>query len=233
MAAMEQGIVEQNEFRHEWKHYISMADVMELRSRLCVFAKRDENTGPKGSYKVRSLYFDNYADKAVTEKLSGQSRREKFRLRYYGDDTGFVRLEKKSKVKRLCAKTQTLVTTQQCVDLLEGRYGSLQGSEDALLQELHCKMQNQILRPKTIVDYEREAYVYGPGNVRITIDSRIRTSPHVQNFLNPHCVTIPAANAIVLEIKYDAFLPEVIRDAVQLRDRGATEFSKYVVSRLV
>ena len=36
-------------------------------------------------------------------------------------------------------------------------------------------MCSQCLRPKTIVDYTREPFVYGPGNVRITLDYNIRT----------------------------------------------------------
>ena len=45
-------------------------------------------------------------------------------------------------------------------------------------------------------------------------------------------MTIPAANAIILEIKYDGFIPEIIRQVIQIGDRHETEFSKYVVSRL-
>lgn len=87
----------QRKYRHELKHYINVADVLELRSRLKHVAYPDQNSGADGKYLVRSLYFDNYKDKAVTDKLSGQSRREKFRLRYYNNDTSFLRLEKRAK----------------------------------------------------------------------------------------------------------------------------------------
>ena len=69
--------------------------------------------------------------------------------------------------------------------------------------------------------------------MRITLDSRIKTSNIVMGFLNPASVTIPAANAIVMEVKYDRFLPDVIRDMIQIDHRNQTEFSKYVVARLV
>lgn len=225
--------MEELKYRHELKHYISFSDWMQLRSRLRVLAKLDENAGPEGGYKIRSLYFDNYRDKAVVEKLAGVSRREKFRLRYYGEDTGFVRLEKKSKVKRLVAKQQAVLGAEECERLLRGELEVLKNSGNPLLLELYEKMHTQQLRPRSIVDYYREAYVYGPGNVRITVDSNIRTSEQVGGFLNPKSITVPVANAIVLEVKYDEFLPDIMRDAVQLGDRRETEFSKYVVARLI
>ncbi len=219
--------------RHELKHYINNADYAQLRARLSVVAKPDEHTCPDGGYLVRSLYFDNYADKAVTEKLSGLSRREKFRLRYYGDDTSFIQLEKKSKANRLCFKESAAVTADQCAALLIGDYSWLNDPGQPLLMELYTKMRCQNLRPRSIVDYRREAYVYRAGNVRVTFDSGIRSSNGVSGFLNPRLVTVPSACSIILEVKYDGFLPDIIRDIIQIGHRNETEFSKYVVSRLV
>ena len=94
-------------------------------------------------------------------------------------------------------------------------------------------MQTQVLRPKTIVDYTREPFVYGPGNVRVTLDYDIRTGLNCTDFLNPDCVTIPAGNApIILEVKWDEYLPSVIRDAVQLNGRRTSAFSKYAICRI-
>ena len=219
--------------RHELKHYINAADYAQLRARLRVAAKPDENAGVYGGYDVRSHYFDNYADKAISEKLSGLSRREKFRLRYYNGDTSFIRLEKKSKANRLTYKESLTVSEEQCEGLLAGNYDSIKDPNKPLLMELYTKIRYQNLRPKNIVDYYREAYIYRAGNVRITLDSRIRTSNSVTGFLNPNLVTIPAANAIILEIKYDGFLPDIIRDILQINCRNQTEFSKYVVARLI
>lgn len=220
-------------YRHELKHYINIADCRELRSRLRVLAQPDQNATENGCYKIRSLYFDNYADKVVTEKLSGVSRREKFRLRYYNDDPSFIRLEKKSKANKLCLKQSAMLTNHQCEEILNGNYNFLKASDFPLLLELYTKIHYQHLRPKNIVDYTREAYIFKAGNVRITFDSNIRTSNNVTGFLNPELSTVPSANTVILEIKFDDFLPDVIRDIVQLNSRHETEFSKYVVSRLV
>ncbi|ABX41088.1 polyphosphate polymerase domain-containing protein [Lachnoclostridium phytofermentans] len=219
--------------RHEHKIYVNTSDFMQLSAKLKYIAKPDENVLEDGGYKIRSLYFDNYTDKAVVEKLSGQSKREKFRLRYYNDDTSFIRLERKSKANRLCYKESAVITAEQCESLLLGNYDCLKLPDSPLLMELYTKIRYQNLRPKNIVDYRREAYTYHAGNVRITFDSNIRTSNSVVGFLNPALTTIPAANAIIMEIKYDGFLPDIIRDILQIGSRNQTEFSKYVVARLV
>jgi hypothetical protein len=107
------------------------------------------------------------------------------------------------------------------------------GSGRPLVQELYGKMRNQGLRPKTIVDYTREPFVCAPGNVRVTLDYDIRTGLSCTDFLDPDCVTIPAGDApILLEVKWDEFLPSIIRDAVQMPGRRAAAFSKYAQCRI-
>ena len=219
--------------RHELKFCINFVDYMQLRARLRGVAQLDENAEADGAYKVRSLYFDNYSDKAVTEKLSGQSWREKFRIRYYKDDKSRIKLEKKSKVNRMCYKESAGLTLNQCEALLAGDYKLLKNSNHPLHNELYAKMQFQNLRPTNVLDYRREAYVYPTGNVRITVDRGIRTSNSVTGFFDSELTTIPATPEIILEIKYDGFLPDVIRDIVQIGWRSQAEFSKYVVARLV
>ena len=219
--------------RHELKYHINTSDYAQLRARLQAVVKLDDNAGNDGGYIVRSLYFDNYSDKVVLEKLSGLSRREKFRLRYYNDDTSFIRIERKSKANMLSYKETAVIKTEQCAALLTGEYDYLKTPDEPLLMELYTKIRYQNLRPRSIVEYHREAYNYHAGNVRITLDRNIRVSNNVAGFLNQNMTTIPAANTIILEIKYDGFLPDFIRDILQIGWRSQTEFSKYVTGRLV
>ena len=219
--------------RHELKYYINASDYAQLRSRLSIVMKPDENADKDGGYKIRSLYFDNYSDKAIIDKLSGQSQREKYRLRYYNRDTSLIRLERKSKANRLCYKESAMISAELCASLLAGHYEVLNDPAVPLKMDLYTKVRYQNQRPRSIVDYRREAYVYRAGNVRVTFDSNIRTSNSVKGFLNPDMHTIPAAGSIILEIKYDGFLPDIIRDIVQIANRSQTEFSKYVAARLV
>ncbi len=219
-------------YRHEWKHEINVSDRIALRQRLGAVAKPDPH-GTGGRYRVRSLYFDNLEDKALREKLDGTDRREKFRLRYYDGDLSLIQLEKKSKQNGLGSKESVPLTVRQTYALLQGDVSWMLQTGTPLIQELYGKMRSQGLRPRTIVDYVREAYVYGPGHVRVTIDYEIRTGLNCTDFLNPDCVTIPAHDApIILEVKWDEFLPSVIRDAVQLDGRHTAAFSKYAACRM-
>lgn len=219
------------DFRHEWKHEISYSDLLTLRQRLRVVARPDPHA-VNGRYEIRSLYFDTPSDKALREKLSGVSRREKFRIRYYNGDTSVIHLEKKSKLGGLGNKQSAVISAPEAEAILHGELDWMMDSGRPLVRELYSKMRTQLLRPRTIVDYTREPYVYPPGNVRVTMDHGIRTGLDCTAFLEP-CVTVPAGEApIILEVKWDTFLPEIIRDAIQLEGRRASVFSKYAQCRI-
>ena len=194
--------------------------------------QRDKNA-VNGKYFIRSLYFDNAADKALREKLDGVNNREKFRIRYYNHNTDLIHLEKKSKRNGLSSKVQAKLTAAEARSIVDGDWEWMKDSDRPLVRELYGKMQSQGLRPKTIVDYIREPFVYAPGNVRVTLDYDIRTGLRSTDFLNPDCVTVPAGDApIVLEVKWDAFLPNIIRDIIQLDGRHTSAFSKYAICRI-
>ena len=106
-------------FRHEWKHEISVSDLYTIRSRLSAIAYTDKNA-VNGRYEIRSLYFDDYDDTALREKINGVSKREKFRIRYYNGDTSFIKLEKKSKINGLCNKVSERITAEEIGMLLNG-----------------------------------------------------------------------------------------------------------------
>lgn len=219
-------------FRHEWKHEINPSDMLALRSRLQAVMVMDSHT-INGKYEIRSLYFDNLQDQALLDKINSVNLREKFRVRYYNGDTSFILLEKKSKINSLCRKEQTQLSTAEAQAISDCNMDMLRESVKPLVQELYLKMQTQGLQPKTIVDYTREAFVYAPGNVRVTLDYNIRTGITGTDFLKNDCVTIPAGNApVILEVKWDQFLPSVIRDIVQLNGRHSSAFSKYAACRI-
>ena len=219
-------------YRHEWKHEISYGDMLVLQQRLSAVMKRDKHA-IGGKYLIRSLYFDNASDKALREKVDGVNVREKFRIRYYNNDTSFIHLEKKSKVNGLCLKDSVALSFEQAKAIANDNYHWMVNSGVPLIQELYSKMMSQGLRPKTIVDYLREPFVFAPGNVRVTLDYNIRTGMNCTDFLNPTCVTVPAGDApIILEVKWDEYLPDIIRDAVQLPNCRVGAFSKYAVCRI-
>lgn len=219
-------------YRHEYKHVLNTADAQVLRMRLEKALRHDSHAGSDGRYHIRSLYFDNYRDKALREKINGVDGREKFRLRYYNGDASYILLEKKSKRGSLSEKRSVRLTRPEVQRILEGDCGWMITDSRALLVELYSKQQSQLLRPATVVDYIREPFVYPAGNVRITLDSDIRTGIRSTDFFNPSLPTVPAQSAILLEVKYDGFLPDIVRALLQLQSRRETAFSKYAACRM-
>lgn len=230
-----EGLVNQEEgFRHELKYRISYAQYIELRNRLKAVMQSDEHTGADGRYLIRSIYFDNYMDKALQEKVQGIPMREKFRIRYYNDDLSYLTLEKKIKDNALCLKVDAQITEEECRKLLEGEIGWMRGHPEKLVEELYVKMRGQMLQPRVLVSYIREPYVYRAGNVRITFDSDIRTTLYHKDFLEKRVIDIDTADGRrdrILEVKYDAFLPEIIRSLIQTNTLRQTAFSKYEACR--
>ena len=241
-------------YRHEWKHEISWSDLLCIRQRLRAVAQPDPYT-IGGKTLIRSLYFDDAADSALREKIDGVNMREKYRIRYYNGDPSFIKLEKKSKHNGLGTKYAAQLTAAEAQAIVDGDLewmreemlklsapdlpeGGLESQKIGpyrreLVGELYSRMQGKGLRPKTIVDYTREPFVYAPGNVRVTFDYDIRTGLSCTDLLDPDCPTIPAGNGeIILEVKWDAYLPSIIRDCVETPGRRATAFSKYAICRM-
>ena len=207
-------------FRHELKHLITPGEDRIISDRLGRLFPRDSHAGPGGVYQVNSLYFDTPEDKALLQKISGVDKREKFRLRYYGESPDFLRLEKKIKKGGLCSKRSARLSYKQAEKLLKGDIAFLLESKDPLMIELYSKMRGELLMPRTIVSYEREAFIFAPGNVRITLDRKVCTCTSSAVFLNTLSNFLePEPGNTVLEVKYDAFLPDIVRMAVQVPDR--------------
>lgn len=221
-------------FRHEFKHYINYFDYIIISNRLKQVMENDSYADENGEYKVRSLYFDNYNDKVLKEKLNGVNHRDKYRIRLYNDDASFIRLEKKSKINGLCKKISSRISEDEVRLILDDKIDFLNTSNNALFKELFEKMSTDFLRPKTIVDYTRESYVYNTGNVRITFDKSIRSALNSTNVLSSALPTIETlgSNFIVLEVKYDEFLPELIADMLQIKERKNSSISKYALCRM-
>ena len=218
-------------YRHEIKHMISPGDAMAIRTNLSVVASLDPHAKQNGYYCICSLYFDDPADTALREKLDGVNVRRKFRIRYYDNDLSYIMLECKMKRDGVGCKLQERLTLEETQRILDGDTAWMVTSDRPLLVMLFVEMKARHLRPKTVVSYWRVPYVYAPGNVRVTIDWNIRTGPP-REFLNPDGLTLPIPEDVtLLEVKWDEYLPSVIRQAAALRSRTPSAFSKYAVCR--
>ena len=221
-------------YRHEFKYRITAADALALRARLRCVMRPDVHADETGRYLIRSIYFDNAYDKALREKIDGAPRREKFHIRYYNDDLSRLTLEKKIKSHGLCLKVAAPLAKDEAERIFFGPQEWMMQSGEPLVRELYCKMKSQQLRARVLVSYVREAYVCSAGNVRVTFDSDIRTSFFHGTFLEGQIQDISATERpgqTILEVKYDAFLPSAVADALQCGNFRQSAFSKYAACR--
>ena len=223
-----------NEYRHELKYPISFSDYLAIRQRLRPVMTPDEHVLSDGRYIIRSIYFDNIEDKALREKINGVQKREKFRIRYYNDDFSFIVLEKKLKYNSLCMKIDARLLEEECRAILTGDTRWMMTHQSGLVKELYCKMNSQQLRPKVLVSYIREPYVYAAGNVRVTFDSQIRSTLFHRSFMEDSVSDVQVLDNpgdVILEIKFDAFLPDIIYSLLQTEGIRQQAYSKYSACR--
>jgi len=225
---------EDRHYRHELKYAVSYGDYLSIRNRIRTVMVPDPHVAEDGRYTIRSIYFDNSDDKALREKIDGIGKREKFRIRYYNDDLSFISVEKKMKIDSLCLKYDALISEEELSKILSGDIDFMKDHDEDLIREFYAKMRYQRLKPRVLVSYIREPYIYKAGNVRVTFDSNIRTSLFRQDLTDLNKKDISATDTpgdMFLEIKYDAFLPEIIQDLIQSPGLRQQAFSKYGACR--
>lgn len=217
-------------WRHEIKYFIRDTQAEVLKARLSGIMQLDGHVMENGKYQIKSLYFDDIYDTNYYENENGVNPREKFRIRTYNGDTSHIWLERKKKDRGKTLKQKCPLTAEQYEDIV--CRGIVRG-EDALLAELSVAMRTRRMRPKVIIMYERVPYIYRDGNVRITFDENIMSSNALGSFLGQTKVRRPVlpAGTLILEQKYDAFLPDHIRHCMQTDHLQQCTFSKYYLGR--
>lgn len=219
--------------RTELKHEITKMDCYLLRTRLKHVMKVDPHAKNDGKYLIRSVYFDNLDDKILNQKKEGFYERDKFRVRLYDYNTDYMNLEKKSKRNNLTYKQKCRITAEEYEQIRNGDISWMENDSRSLMQDLFVQMNLFQLKPVTVVDYEREVFIYEPGNVRVTFDGSIKTSFRNNDVLNPDLPMVETnPEIVILEVKYDEFLPDVIKYLLQLGDRRKGTYSKYQISRM-
>ena len=223
----------QIKFRHELKYQVTQAQILMLKSRIQHLIPLDSHVVGDGYYTIRSLYFDDQYDRCLLENENGTDPREKFRIRIYNASTEKISLECKRKERGKTHKVSCPLTLEQTKQLMEGKPLPDIASQHPLLQKLTMQMLSRRLRPVVIVEYDRIPYVYKMGNVRITLDTNIRSSSAVEKFLDPVIPNRPVLpmGQQLLEVKYDEFLPDFIYRSLQLPSLRQTAFSKYYICR--
>lgn len=217
-------------FRHELKYLINFGDRDVLKTRLLGLMSKDTHA-QSGYYKIRSLYFDDFWNSSYNEKLMGISTRSKYRIRIYDDSDSVIKLEKKTKQGNYINKVSANLTREETDKILNGDYGFLLMNPQPLCREFYVKCTSSVMRPRVIVDYEREPFVFAVGDVRLTFDSDVRAGALDFSLFDP---TLPTVNVLepgklVLEVKYTELLPQMIRRALPSRGAEYSAVSKYVL----
>lgn len=221
--------------RHELKFLCTDQQLALIETNLSMIAQRDLHTGDGGTYRVSSLYFDDYGDTCLRDNEAGNPCRSKYRARYYGDDLGTLHLEKKVRRYGIGYKYSCPLTPDQLECFFTGRSECLLYDTPPLLQELAVAAQTRLMRPKVTVRYERTPFVCYAGNVRITLDRAICGARDLEGFLTGDEQPYPVQDAgqELLEVKFDTLLPGELRQAVYLDSLRQTSFSKYQLCRQV
>lgn len=230
-----QGVMPHKTYRNEWKYCISSVTAGELYDRLLGVLETDPHADTDGSYEVHSLYFDNINNTCARENIAGERRRFKYRIRYYGDGSDLLFLERKEKLNSLCHKEFCVISSDEYRQLTEYAYEELLWEPDRkVLKRLALDMATGYYTPKSIVSYERHALIEPMTNVRITFDRNIVVSDETDSFLTGEYSGTPVLDGdrVILEVKYDDVLPSYIRRAVQASSMPQQAFSKYYHSRV-
>jgi len=221
-------------YRHELKYYINYRDYYVLRNAFRGLLHTDRNANDDGRYHIRSLYFDDSDNSALREKIDGVNKRKKYRVRIYNYSDSFIRLEKKIKKGEYIHKEGLVLSRPEYESIVNDDYTFLAGKDRPVAQDMFLEMKLNRLRPVTVVDYEREAFVHPMKDVRITFDKNIQSGMYLGDIFNRHMTTLPALEQgmMVMEVKFQRYLPDYIRGILNTANAATrSAVSKYAMCR--
>lgn len=220
------------QYRHELKYWISRGDYEVLRQRFGAVMKRDSHT-KNGVYRITSLYFDDIYGTAYREKSNGMLYRKKFRIRSYELDPNFIRLEEKCKENNVGYKKSAVLTRDEYTDILNGKTAFLADERfmGTAAEDFFYSTSTVYQKPAVIVDYLREPYLCDAGNVRLTFDSALSVCVNTFDMFDEKARFAPVfeRGEILLEIKYDNYLPAYIEQLLTGVTLNSDSVSKFIL----
>ncbi|HFH9244957.1 TPA: polyphosphate polymerase domain-containing protein [Streptococcus agalactiae] len=220
--------------RQEKKYLISLEDYYLLSKKFSQVMTLDSHSSDDG-YTIRSLYFDSLEDVDWQEKEDGVEIRRKIRLRNYGSQSNFAKLEMKQKQGANQKKCSLKLSKTDAQALINGNNSVLLNYPDTFAAECYSRITTQLYQPKTVIEYQRKAFVAKENNIRITFDHHIiGTEASYDIFsedLNQNYLLDPYL--VILEVKYNGFLLSYIKELLDSVDRSELSASKYCLGRAV
>ena len=219
--------------RYEYKYFCTALQAQTIKSRIQCFMQIDDHVSESGFYHVRSLYFDDIYNTGYHANENGTEPRDKFRIRVYDNDASSIFLEKKQKCRGITIKDSCLLTRAQAEGLICGKEFECNSDSPLLLNEFLARSKRQKLFPVVIVDYDRIPYTYPLGNVRVTFDQHVASSNQVSKFFDRDIAKRPILESgrQIMEVKWDNFLPDYVKQTLQAGSLPRSAFSKYYYCR--
>ncbi len=220
-------------FRHEHKFLIEYDTYLSIKNALTKVMQLDQNSIKNEGYHIRSLYFDDVYDSALYEKLSGISERQKFRVRIYNYSDKRIKLEVKKKYQDYTNKIGTTITKEEYTKLFQCDVKDFAFSDNLVKRNYYLEVRNNLLKPKVIVDYYREAYVLPYNEIRLTFDKQLSAANPCMNIFTDKITTknLPKEYSRILEVKYNNFLPTHIKTILEQYNLTRLSVSKYLLCR--
>jgi len=220
--------------RQEKKYLINIEQYYNISRRFSKLFMEDEHSSGDG-YLVRSLYFDTIDDKDFEEKIDGVDLRRKIRLRNYGTDPQYAKLEMKQKQGMMQKKRSLALNKEQSRRLINGDYSVLLEFNSGFAGECFWLMHMQCYRPKAVVAYTRKVFVADENEIRITFDHHIKGSESSFDIFSEDLVEnmIFDPSLVVMEVKFNGFLLSYIKDAINEINASELAVSKYCLGRAI
>ena len=208
-------------YRQEKKYFMTLFDMKKLSGQLDQVMIQDAHNGANG-YNIRSLYFDTIHERDYEAKIDGLELRRKIRLRTYDPAADFAMLEMKQKQGAYQKKRSLRMRRGDAQQLAAGHYSVLLTYSEPFAAECFALMNQMCYRPKTIVEYQRQAFIAKENRIRVTLDHHIIATESCLDLFSPDLNMYPVLDPfnVVLEVKYNGFLLSYIKSAVSQANRS-------------
>ena len=156
-------------------------------------------------------------------------------MRTYFEDESTFKLEYKYKYNTDSTKYSLIITRDEAKQMENHKYDFLLNKKSELALFFYYKLLQGCYRPKTIVEYNRLAYVYPVSRVRITFDTNVRATAYPYGLFEERLNTFPiiSPDLGVLEVKYNEFLPSSLKHILESIDTLPQANSKYLKARFL
>lgn len=221
-----------NPLRHELKYFIGYDTYVIIKRILEKTLDRDDNCDSNGEYHIRSLYFDDIYDSSLYEKNFGVFTREKYRIRIYNYSDTNINLECKKKFDNYISKTTIKIPLEIYNKIMTNNIFFLK-KQTGLFAEFHREITENFLRPKVIVDYVREAYTKDTSDIRITFDKQLSVAYNTNDIFDRNVASARIHDDLhmIMEVKFNEFLPSYLSDILGSFSLKQLAVSKYLMCR--